>query len=80
MDVPRHILMIDTSVFAKSNMGRRNYQRCSDLKVYSQFAILVKIDKFTILLDLDHTKKILWFSSSFLYYELLKYRVGFRPT
>jgi hypothetical protein len=50
-------------------MGRREYQKCSDLKVYSQFAILVKIDKFTILLDLDHTQKILWFSSSFLYYE-----------
>jgi hypothetical protein len=57
MNVSRHILMIDTSVLAKSSMDRREYQKCSDLKVYSQFAILVKIDKFTILFDLDHTKK-----------------------
>jgi hypothetical protein len=27
MDVSRHILMVDTSVLAKSNMGRREYNK-----------------------------------------------------
>jgi hypothetical protein len=31
MDVSRHILVVDTSVFAKSNMGRREYYLCSSV-------------------------------------------------
>jgi hypothetical protein len=30
MDISRHILVLDTSVFTKDNMDRREYQICMD--------------------------------------------------
>jgi hypothetical protein len=33
MDVSRHILVVETSVLTKSNMGRREYHNCIALEL-----------------------------------------------
>jgi hypothetical protein len=55
IDVSRHILVIDTSVFAKSNMGQREYQICIKCRLQTtiDYFVIPKDMKFFggILLD-----------------------------